>query len=169
MFTGYIFLIYTYIKDLALNNLQWLIYHKTKPDICRWVNQGICLPNPSITFSWTGYLTNSKEPSWPNYFLINGGKTRIHAFSKGISAKWKANNSIKNVNSKRHFLLAQSADKIRPHPITNVLDVTLNCFWWWGFSPGALVDVVPLHYHCPVGWNCRIHQLHLCSGVRPPH
>ena len=20
----------------------------------------------------------------------------------------------------------------------------------------------------PVGWDCRIHQLHLCSGVRPP-
>ena len=21
---------------------------------------------------------------------------------------------------------------------------------------------------CPVGWGCRIHQLHLCCGVRPP-
>ena len=21
----------------------------------------------------------------------------------------------------------------------------------------------------PVGWGCRIHQLHLCSGVRHPH
>ena len=22
---------------------------------------------------------------------------------------------------------------------------------------------------CPVGWGCRIHQLHLCRGVRPPN
>ena len=21
----------------------------------------------------------------------------------------------------------------------------------------------------PVGWGCKIHQLHLCRGVRPPH
>ena len=23
--------------------------------------------------------------------------------------------------------------------------------------------------YCPVGWGCRIHWLHLCRGVRPPH
>ena len=23
-------------------------------------------------------------------------------------------------------------------------------------------------FHCPVGWGCRIHRLHLCRGVRPP-
>ena len=23
--------------------------------------------------------------------------------------------------------------------------------------------------HCPVSWGCRIHWLHLCRGVRPPH
>ena len=23
-------------------------------------------------------------------------------------------------------------------------------------------------YYCPVGWGCRIHQLHLCRGVIPP-
>ena len=27
-----IYLIYMYKKDLALNNLQWLICHKTKPN-----------------------------------------------------------------------------------------------------------------------------------------
>ena len=27
-----IYLIYMYKKDLALNKLQWLIYHKTKPN-----------------------------------------------------------------------------------------------------------------------------------------
>ena len=23
--------------------------------------------------------------------------------------------------------------------------------------------------YSPVGWGCRIHQLHICSGVRPPN
>ena len=28
-----IYLIYMYKKDMALNNQQWLIYHKTKPNL----------------------------------------------------------------------------------------------------------------------------------------
>ena len=32
MFTNPIFLIYMYKEDLALNNLQWLICHKTQPN-----------------------------------------------------------------------------------------------------------------------------------------
>ena len=32
MFANHIYLIYMYKEDLALNNLQWLIWHKTKPD-----------------------------------------------------------------------------------------------------------------------------------------
>ena len=32
MFTNPIYLIYMYKEDLALNNLQWLIYHKTNPN-----------------------------------------------------------------------------------------------------------------------------------------
>ena len=42
LFTNHIYLIYTYKKDLALNNLKWLICHKTKPN---WTkpNQFTCL------------------------------------------------------------------------------------------------------------------------------
>ena len=32
VFTNPIYLIYMYKQDLALNNLQWLIYHKTQPN-----------------------------------------------------------------------------------------------------------------------------------------
>ena len=32
MFTNHIYLIYMYKEDLALNNLQWLICHKTQPN-----------------------------------------------------------------------------------------------------------------------------------------
>ena len=32
MLTRHIYLIYLYKEDLALNNLQWLICHKTKPN-----------------------------------------------------------------------------------------------------------------------------------------
>ena len=37
MFINHIYLIYMYKEDLALNNLQWLISHKTKP------NQILCI------------------------------------------------------------------------------------------------------------------------------
>ena len=32
MFTNHVYLIYRNKQDLALNNLQWLIYNKTKPN-----------------------------------------------------------------------------------------------------------------------------------------
>ena len=32
VYTNHIYLIYMYNEDLALNNLQWLICHKTKPN-----------------------------------------------------------------------------------------------------------------------------------------
>ena len=32
VFTNYIYLIYMYKQNLALNNLQWLICHKTQPN-----------------------------------------------------------------------------------------------------------------------------------------
>ena len=31
-----IYFIYMYKTDLALNNLQWLVYHKTKHNILKW-------------------------------------------------------------------------------------------------------------------------------------
>ena len=30
--SNYIYLIYMYKEDLALNNLRWLVYHKTQPN-----------------------------------------------------------------------------------------------------------------------------------------
>ena len=35
---NHIYLIYMYKEDLALNNLQWLICHKTKPNTVKWLN-----------------------------------------------------------------------------------------------------------------------------------
>ena len=33
----------------------------------------------------------------------------------------------------------------------------------------TLFDASPDPSGCPVGWDCRIHWLHLCRGVRPPN
>ena len=30
------------------------------------------------------------------------------------------------------------------------------------------LNVANPYLACPVGWDCRIHRLHLCRGVRPP-
>ena len=32
-----VYLIYMYKKDLALNNIQWLIYHKTQPNLIIYI------------------------------------------------------------------------------------------------------------------------------------
>ena len=41
MYLEIIYLIYMYKKYLALNNLRWLICHKTKPNLRTWI-AGIC-------------------------------------------------------------------------------------------------------------------------------
>ena len=33
---------------------------------------------------------------------------------------------------------------------------------------GLVNSYISLTSSCPVGWGCRIHQLHLCRGVGPP-
>ena len=48
-----------YKEDLALNNLQWLIRHRTKP-----INQ----------FFLINCLIKAKEPSLLFYLLITGGR-----------------------------------------------------------------------------------------------
>ena len=48
-------------------------------------------------------------------------------------------------------------------------------FFYWGSqnSEPLLLPVSPTWLYqvsdCPVGWGCRIHQLHLCRGVRTPN
>ena len=42
VYKSYIYLIYMYKEDLALNNLQWLICHKTKP------NHGFIASSPAM-------------------------------------------------------------------------------------------------------------------------
>ena len=39
-----------------------------------------------------------------------------------------------------------------------------KCFIWTQH-----LIVVNTDASCPVGWGCRIHWLHFCSGVWPPH
>ena len=46
--------------------------------------------------------------------------------------------------------------------------------WYCTLVPRKLVMWYLYHFnhwssnvHCPVGWGCRIHQLHLCRGVTP--
>ena len=34
-------------------------------------------------------------------------------------------------------------------------------------NPFICICCITVLSYCPVGWGCRIHQLYLCSGVRP--
>ena len=139
---------YMYKKDLALNNLQWLICHKTKPNptkAIQWLFHQLKLfvnssfdvvwscntiflwnlskrmlsenvyPTPplqigyerQLILKWStaglnpefiiGYCTKSKKPNLPYYFV---GRRRegFMSFFKGISAKWRSNNSVQDLN-----------------------------------------------------------------------
>ena len=77
-----------YKEDLALNNLQWLICHKTQPNqklkpsmsIFKWALISL---NSEFSFCKTGYHTKVKEPCLRNNW--------IHAFPKDISVMRNAN------------------------------------------------------------------------------
>ena len=50
---------------------------------------------------------------------------------------------------------------------------TVNCNWLTHGTNCFLISesyksLMNHSYCCPVGWDCRIHQQHLCRGVRPP-
>ena len=76
VFTNHINLIYIYRYDLALNNLQRLICHKTQPNQINHeqdVTRGQVLSEVQLvwiqnfSFSLIGCLTKAKEPSLPIY------------------------------------------------------------------------------------------------------
>ena len=56
-----------------------------------------------FSFSWTGCLTKTKEPSPPYYLSISGENNWIHTFPKGLRAIW--NSLVEDLNSCRcvHF------------------------------------------------------------------
>ena len=45
------------------------------------------------------------------------------------------------------------------------ISTQLNSFNNWYLT----LVILFIKYFCPVGWDCRIHWLHLCRGIRPPH
>ena len=51
MFTNHVYLIYMYKQDLALNNLQWLVCHKTKPVGAKTLRFRIQINN-YVSFTW---------------------------------------------------------------------------------------------------------------------
>ena len=88
-----IYLIYMYKKDLALNNLQWLICHNTQPN--HWYKY---LPNPSawagcnkgqFSFSSIGCHTKVKNTCLLYYLSIAGGRIVGFIPFPGALALWE--------------------------------------------------------------------------------
>ena len=56
----------------------------------------------------------------------------------------------------------------------SILTHTVSIFWQFNVafmsssSTSSSCRGMSTNFHCPVGWGCRIHRLHLCRGVRPP-
>ena len=47
--------------------------------------------------------------------------------------------------------------------------VNVNEAFCISYSANSLKEGTNLPIRDPVGWSCRIHRLHLCTGVRLPH
>ena len=63
-FLNHIYLIYMYKEDLALNNLQWLICHKTQPFLSHTIQFSALLPvsyNPSLDLYWRPKLREDSD------------------------------------------------------------------------------------------------------------
>ena len=71
------------------------------------------------------------------------------------SASIKCKVSCTSIKTK--FILTSQETLLPRDPL-----LTLNCVLWCGSNDVALI------VDCSVGWGCRIHQLLLCRGVRPP-
>ena len=65
----YIFNIYMYKEDLALNNLQWLICHKTKPNqiIYIWY---ICIKRIWHSITYSGWYAIKPNQTKPNHIYL---------------------------------------------------------------------------------------------------
>ena len=72
----------------------------------------------------TSCLTKTQESSLPYYLLIAEESRKIHAFLKGISTKWKANNLVQDLNSCHcvHFLSTS---------LLQEWDLEEETGWWW--------------------------------------
>ena len=67
------------------------------------------------------------------------------------------------------WLYPFAESKTPPPPKRGVLDMMLNCISLLGFCSsecGVLLKLALLS-GCTVSWDCRMHWLHLCRGVRP--
>ena len=59
---------YMYKKDLALNNLQWLIYHKTQPD--------------QIIYIWYRCIKRIwHQITYNGWYAIKPNQTKSHVFN----------------------------------------------------------------------------------------
>ena len=101
-----------YKKDLALNNLQWLICHKTKPNEssvqarCNTrsvFKQSLTHLNTDFSFSKTGYHTKVKKPILPSCLVIRWENSWVHTFHKGISGMWNVNNLVQVLNLGHYY------------------------------------------------------------------
>ena len=150
-----------YKEDLALNNLQWLICHKTKPNQTK--------PPPSSTCKISGY---GRIRSGLKLMLDLDAISRLigtgfsDCMSSPIKTKMEYCKSLGNLVAgslivqpagsftlpTRSHVKVQSAYFTAPaswvFPKMSVLDIKLNCIWWWESSSGYLWSVKSLlHGH----------------------
>ena len=69
VYKSYIYSIYMYKEDLAVNNLQWLICHKTKPNQAIYI-QYICIKRIWQWITYNGWYAIKPNQTKPYIFNI---------------------------------------------------------------------------------------------------
>ena len=128
-----------YKEDLALNNLQWLICHKIKP------NQTIADSHHFFYFGETQIVEVQHPPHSPdqaNFIWL------FIVFSTENASQRQNLRAIKEI---RHFHIKKEVLEM----IQSMKNFLNN-------------EEITLKKN-PVSWGCRIRPLHLCRGLRPHH
>ena len=133
-----------------------------------------CQVNFWAVLSWlsfkTYFLWKAKEPTCSYYLLVVGEKT--DGFISLLRAlSW---NEMQTILSRIWTLVANSVSLYDNYCTTCLIIVHFKyaCLLFWHFdiySSSCLIIFASIqNWICSVGWGCRIHWLHLCSGVRLP-
>ena len=126
---------------------------RTPRDISIYITSSpwaVCGSHFYLEYSWFEFyflmarLSKSKE-SILLYLPVAGG---IHAFPKGIGTKYKQPQITDSISYyDNHYAMCASESS----------KVWLNCLIFFDLPNSS----------SPVSWDCRIHQLHLCSKPAP--
>ena len=94
-------------------------------------------------------------PIWPTVLIFRYGRSYIINIIYNYIQAGPPNNEIRGTSCDEKIFYQKCSPKLMREQFHNNIKINyLNIFY----------NIAP----SPVGWGCKIHQMHLCRGVRDP-